>query len=142
MREERYEEMSVIMSVCRTFTDQMIRSMENCKLLCNGYRLYIEVGSDFMLNDGLKAMVKLEQPYYPDEEFIKNRMSQLNLLGEEWRVVADPQAKTGDLPPEVYYRNGERHIRKGHGEVSEKPYPVDGLWIGSDYNDPPVDGGR
>ena len=142
MEDERYEQMSVMTSLCRTFADQMLQAMNNAALLRDGYRLYIEIGNEFMWNDGLKAIIKLEQPNVPDEEFFKNRMSQVNVMGKEWKVIDDPKAETGDVPPEVCYENGERHLRKGHGENADKPYPVDGFWIGADYNDPAVDGGE
>lgn len=142
MKADRYETMSVITSLCRSFADQVLLSMKNKGLLDDGYRLYIEIGNEFMKNDGLKAIIKLEQPNVPDEEFFKNRMSQVNILGMEWKVIDDPKTEAGTLPPEVFYKNGERHIRKGHGENADKPYPVDGLWVGLDYNDPYVDGGQ
>ena len=145
MTQKQYADMTVIMGLSRQFCDNLYRAMQNAGLIKQGFSLKLEIGESEYGDDGILCKsVELEQSIMEtdSDEWRKNRMDQMQLKGNGWYVHSDPLAEIGSLPPEVLYLKDKRNVRYGDAEDGGKPYPLDGLWIGSDYNDPPVDGGQ
>ena len=148
MTDKQYEDMTTIMMFGRIFADQMYKCFEENGLL-GKYKLDIGVGKNYDLHgERLACDVELslvtegkaknDKAFW--DEYRKTKMSQMRMVGKEWCIYNDPQAKAGDLPPEVQIRE-ERIVEQGDSETSSKPYPSDGFWIGADFNDTDV-GGR
>ena len=148
MTDKQYDDMTIIMMFGRIFADQMYKCFEENGLL-GKYKLDIGVGKNYDLH-GERLACDVELSLVTEgkakndkvfwDEYRKTKMSQMRIVGKEWCVYNDPQAKAGDLPPEVQIRE-ERIVEQGNSETSSKPYPSDGFWIGADYNDTDV-GGR
>ena len=144
MTQKQYADMTIIMGLSRTFCDQMYKAMKNCGLIKEGFSLKLEIG-DSEYGDGiLQKSVELEKDIsdVDSDEWERTRMDQMQLKGCGWRVHSDPLSEIGSLPPEVRRIERKGTVQFGDAEDGGKPYPVDGLWIGSDYNDCALGGGQ
>lgn len=145
MTDKQYESMTIIMQFCRIFSEQMYECMKNAGLIQQGYSLDIFIGNQEVYPDGSArktADIHLDKSVY-DSDWDETRMNQSKYRGKDWIVYADPKAEVLSVPKSIDIGEIERQEeRTAVGrEVASKPYPVDGLWIGNDYNSSDVDGG-
>jgi len=146
MNAEQYEKATVIMELCRIFAEQMHKCMNNAGLLKDGYTLQIHTGLHDKYTDGsvMTSRIVMEKCCLVtnEDEWERSMFMQLKFSGKEWMIDADPIAKTGSVPKGIGVSERIRTVSEGMAEVPSKPYPVDGLWIGSVDNDPVLDGGQ
>lgn len=144
MNNEQYEKAAVIMKLCRIFAKQMHRCMSNAGLLKEGYTLKICTGLHHKYADGavMTSSIEMEKDVISTDydEWESSRFMQLKFSGKEWVIDADPIAKTGTVPKSIGVSERIRTVSEGMGENPSKPYPVDGMWVGSADNDSVLDG--
>ena len=146
MNKEQYEKATVIMELCRIFAEQMHKCMNNAGLLKDGYTLRIDTGLHDKYTDGaiMTSRIVMEKCCLVtnEDEWERSMFMQLKFSGKEWTIDADPIAEIGSIPQSIGVSERIRTVSEGMAEVPSKPYPVDGLWIGSADNDPVLDGGQ
>ena len=144
MNNEQYEKATVIMKLCRIFAKQMHRCMSNAGLLKEGYTLQIHTGLHDKYTDGsvMTARIAMEKSCLvtDEDEWERSLFMQLKFSGKEWMIDADPIAEKRTVPKSIGVSERIRTVSEGMGENPSKPYPVDGLWIGSADNDSVLDG--
>ena len=141
MNQTQYEAKQIIMQCSRHFADQMMKCMENARLLDEGFSLIVHVANSISKTDKCFLDIDLMQdPFVVGRhEWNKTRIEHSRFSGEEWNVDHDNQAKAGTVPEEYGMRK-QRDVMQRMETVSEHPYPLDGFWI-SDRDDDPVLGG-
>ena len=145
MTDKQHEDMTIIMQLCRIFSEQMYKCMKNAGLIEQGFTLGMNVGRMGYINNGytpITSEINIDKASdAPDWK--ETRMCQVKFSGEEWMVFAGPKAEIYSVPENVDIGKIDRQEeRTAVGrEVASKPYPVDGLWIGYDYNSSDVGGG-
>ena len=144
MNREQYEAAHTILGFCRIFTDQMVKCMRNSGLDKLGYHLNIsfdpvtyESGKTSIGRVGLEKEISDQG----GTEWWTSAFIQRHIVDEGWMIGHDPYAEIGTLPENVRYPE-ERDVSNRVAKYSEHPYPMDGMWIGLDYNDPVLDGGQ
>ena len=141
MTDKQYADIETMMMFGRIFADQMYKCLKNTGLLAEGYQMELYVGQK--VGDLRNTFVEVEKNIadvgYPDWKKSSARHSKCE--GGEWCVAFDPKAEAGSVPPEVHIRKESRTNKAAVGANANKPYPPDGLWIGSFNHDSDVDGG-
>ena len=145
MTDKQHEDMTIIMQLCRIFSEQMFQCMKNSGLIKEVFTLGINVGQMGGNVNGyipITSEINIDKSAF-EPDWKETRMCQVKFSGEEWMIFADPKAEIYSVPENVDIGETDRQtegtaIRR---KVAEHPYPVDGLWVGHDYNDPYVDGG-
>ena len=142
MTDKQYADIETMMMFGRIFADQMYQCLKNTGLLAEGYQMQLYVGQ--RVGDIRNSFVEIEKNIVDvgylnwKEESARHTRNE----GEEWHVSFDPKAETGSVPPEVHIRKETRNVKETVGATANKPYPPDGLWIGSFNHDSDVDGGQ
>lgn len=145
MTDKQHEDMTIIMQLCRIFSEQMYKCMKNAGLIEQGFTLGMNVGRMGYTNNGytpITSKINIDKASNaPDWK--ETRMCQVKFSGKEWMIFADPKAEIYSVPENVDIGKIDRQEeRTAVGrKTSSKPYPVDGLWVGHDYNSSDVDGG-
>ena len=145
MEDKQHEDMTIIMQLCRIFSEQMYKCMKNAGLIEQGFTLGMNVGRMGYISNGytpITSEINIDKASdAPDWK--ETRMCQVKFSGEEWMIFADPKAEIYSVPENVDIRGTERQEeRTAVGrKTANKSYPVDGFWVGADYNDPVLDGG-
>ena len=140
MTQKQYADMTTIMQFGRIFSEQMKKCLVNSGLWEKGFCFCVDAYPTHCSdNVDLSGSVRIFRGYDNPENDHSEDMFQLNYDGKGWRVVNDPIAEAGSLPPEVHARE-RRDFNERIRENPSKPYPLDGMWISS-FDDPPVLGG-
>lgn len=140
MTQKQYADMTTIMMFGRIFAEQMKKCLVNSGLWDKGFCFVVDSYPTHSHVGDTSGSVRIFRQYDDDNVDHSEDMFQLLWDGEKgWRVVHDPIAETGSVPPEVHVTE-RRDFAKRVGKYSSKPYPVDGMWI-SCHDDPPVLGG-
>ena len=142
MTDKQYADMTTIMQLGRIFADQVQRCMEHAGLLKQGFIFSIRIETNPGDPSRILNNVNLEKSIVdvPKEEFLENAMEQYKFT-ENWEVYHDPRREKGTLPSEIGYKE-RKHLVERAGENRSKPYPPDGLWIGSCGDYSALDGWR
>ena len=140
MTVSEYNRRQCILQLCRIFADQMQKCMENAGLIKEGFHLNLHVGKEQYGDETEFCSVELEESINDvgSSQWEKTRMLQVKLEGKGWLIHDDPLAETGTVPVEPFtketFDTGKMDSVEGSGKTGSKPYPPDGLCVGSrDY---------
>jgi len=141
MTDKQYADIETMMMFGRIFADQMYKCLKNTGLLAEGYQMQLLIGQ--VVKDRITTSVEISKNIIDVgyEEWKKTSTRHSRDFEKEWWVAYDPKAEAGSVPPEVRIPKGKRTYKATVGANANKPYPPDGLWIGSFNHDSDVDGG-